>query len=213
MPQSLARLVVRSKAGGTLMPEVFPSLPAFRRASVMMVAGPPGSMKSMFALTAVDRMKVPTLYFSSDSDDFTMGTRLIAMKAGVTSAEAEKMVAEEQDYAASVLAEYDYVRWNFHPSPNLDDIWLEAEAHLEMYGYYPELTVIDIAMDVDHQDGDEFATLRSLMREMKNYARETESGVLVVHHTSESVPGNPCQPRSAIMGKIAQLPVLILTTA
>lgn len=217
MPVSLARTVVRQKQGGLPMPEIFPVLTAnkavFRRSSLMMVAGVPGSMKSMFALTAVHKMRVPTLYFSSDSDDFTMGTRLIAMKTGSTSEEAEKMVAEEPEFASSVLSEYDYVRWNFHPSPNLDDIWYEAEAHLEMYGYYPELTVIDIAMDVDHQDGDEFATLRSLMREMKRYARETESGVLVVHHTTESVPGNPCQPRSAIMGKIAQLPVLIFTAA
>jgi diadenosine tetraphosphatase ApaH/serine/threonine PP2A family protein phosphatase len=216
MPQSLARVIVRGKQGGLPMPEVFPSLTEnkaiFRRSSLHLVAGVPGSMKSMFALTVADKMNIPTLYFSSDSDDFTMGTRLLAMKTGSTTEEAEKLVAEEPEFAAAALAEYNNIRWNFHPSPTLDDIWLEAEAHLEMFGYYPELTVIDIAMDVDHQDGDEFATLRSLMREMKRYARETESGVLVVHHTTEAVQGDPCQPRSAIMGKIAQLPVLIFTT-
>lgn len=179
----------------------------------MMIAGCPGSMKSMLTLALADQMKVPTLYFSSDSDAFTMSSRLLARATGTTSEQAEAMMTEDAMFASDVLNEYGNIRWNFHPSPTLDDIWLEAEAHLEMFGYYPELTVIDIAMDVDHQDGDEFATLRSLMREMKRYARETESGVLVVHHTSEAVPGNPCQPRSAIMGKIAQLPILILTTA
>lgn len=217
MPESLARLVKRERTGGKPLPSVFPIFDqnkvTFRKASIHMIAGAPGSMKSMLTLALVDRMKVPTLYFSSDSDAFTMSSRLLARATGSKSDEAERMMSDDADFASDVLAEYGHVRWNFHPSPSLDDIWLEAEAHLEMFGYYPELTVIDIAMDVDHQDGDEFATLRSLMREMKRYARDTESGVLVVHHTSEAVFGNPCQPRSAIMGKIAQLPILILTTA
>lgn len=198
------------------MPSVFPVFDqnkvTFRRSSIHMIAGCPGSMKSMLTLDLAVRMGVPTLYFSSDSDDFTMTSRLLAKAASVTTDEAEGMMRDDPDFCSSVLDDYDHIRWNFLPSPNLDDIWHEAEAYLELYGSYPHLTVIDIAMDVDHQDGDEFATLRSLMREMKRYARDTESGVLVVHHTSEAVPGNPCQPRSAIMGKIAQLPVLILTT-
>ncbi len=217
MGQSLARLAHREDTGGEPFPALFPSLGSngilLRRASVQMIAGIPGSFKSMFALKVMDLLNVSTLYFSSDSDSFTMSSRLLAMQTGRTTDETERMLVEDKAAAAAILKRYEHTRWNFFPSPSLDDIWLESHAYLEMYGAFPELVVIDIASDIDFQDGDEFATLRQLMREMKRFARETGAGVLVVHHTTESVPGHPCQPRSAIMGKISQLPVLILNVA
>lgn len=215
--QSLSRLAHREETGGEPFAPVFPSFGQsgilFRRASVHLIAGVPGSFKSMLALKVMDLLNVPTLYFSSDSDFFTMGSRLLAMRTGKTTDETERILVEDKAQASDTLKAYEHVRWNYSPSPSLDDIWLEAYAYLEMFGRFPELVVIDIASDIDHQDGDEFATLRSLMREMKRFARDTGAGVIVVHHTTESVPGHPCQPRSAIMGKISQLPVLILNVA
>lgn len=217
MGQSLARLAHREETGGEPFAAPFPVFAKngilFRRASVHLTAGTPGSFKSMFTLVVMDKLQVPTLYFSSDSDFFTMASRLLAMRTGRTTDETERMLVEDKSAAAEVLKSYEHVRWNFFPSPSLDDIWLEAYAYLEMFGRFPELVVVDIASDVDFQDGDEFATLRALMREMKRFARDTGAGVIVVHHTTESVPGNPVQPRSAIMGKISQLPVLILNVA
>jgi hypothetical protein len=49
------------------------------------------------------------------------------------------------------------------------------------------------------------------MKELKYLARATNAAIMVLHHTSEAVPGNPCQPRSAIQGKVSQLPALICT--
>jgi hypothetical protein len=49
------------------------------------------------------------------------------------------------------------------------------------------------------------------MKELKYLARATNSAVVVLHHTSEAITGTPCQPRSAIQGKVAQLPALICT--
>ena len=53
--------------------------------------------------------------------------------------------------------------------------------------------------------------MRAIMKELKFLARATNAAVIVLHHTSEAVQGTPCQPRSALQGKVAQLPALICT--
>jgi hypothetical protein len=70
--------------------------------------------------------------------------------------------------------------------------------------------VIDIMMDIDYEGAAE-QNYWSLMAELKDLAREQETAVTVVHHTSESAKGGSPPPRSAIMGKANQLPTLILT--
>ena len=62
-----------------------------------------------------------------------------------------------------------------------------------------------------HDRGEEFASMRAIMKELKYLARDTNSAIVVLHHTSEAVVGSPCQPRSAIQGKVSQLPALICT--
>ena len=73
------------------------------------------------------------------------------------------------------------------------------------------LIVLDNAVDVTLDGQDEWGGLRTLMKELKWWARETGAAVLVCHHTSEGVQGNPCPPRFALHGKVAQTPSLILT--
>jgi RecA-family ATPase len=81
----------------------------------------------------------------------------------------------------------------------------------ELHGADPELVVVDNAVDITHEQGDEFGSLRSLMREVKWWARETGAAFLILHHTSEQYSGNPCPPRSSLHGKISQIPSLVLT--
>jgi len=49
------------------------------------------------------------------------------------------------------------------------------------------------------------------MKELKYLARDTNAAVLVLHHTQEGAAGYPCQPRSALQGKVAQIPAMVLT--
>jgi hypothetical protein len=70
--------------------------------------------------------------------------------------------------------------------------------------------VIDIMMDIDYEGAGE-QNYWALMAELKDMAREQETAILVVHHTSESAKAGSPPPRSAIMGKANQLPTLILT--
>lgn len=179
---------------------------------MQMIAGPPGSMKTVLMMNIVNNMGagVPTLYHSSDSDDFTMATRAYAMLTGSTTDEAEEVISSTPDEATNVLSAMGNIRWDFHPAPSLDHLWMEAEAFREVWGEYPHHTVIDILMDVDYEGVGE-QNYWSLMGELKTMARDQETSLTVVHHTSESAKGGTPPPRSAIMGKASHLPTTILT--
>lgn len=169
-------------------------------------------MKTTFMLNIVDKMggNVPTLYHSSDSDDFTMASRVLAMRSGMSTAEAEELVLTTPHLATKVLKEFDHVKWSFHAAPTLEHMWREAEAFREVWGTYPHHTVVDILMDVDYEGAGE-QNYWSLMAELKVMARDQQTALTIVHHTSESSKAGTPPPRAAIMGKASQLPILVLT--
>lgn len=212
--RTLAREVKRGVSAGEPLPDPFPIFKekkmTIRRGSITMLAGPPGSMKTVKTLNMVNNMKVPTLYHSSDSDSFTMASRSLSMLTGERTDETEVWVLARADMAGKVLKDMDFVRWSFMSSPTLDHMRLEAEAFRELKGEYPHLTVIDIMMDINYEGAGE-QNYWALMAELKDMAREQETAILVVHHTSESAKAGSPPPRSAIMGKANQLPTLILT--
>ena len=216
MTKSLARAVVKGVSAGEPLPSpynIFDSKKiTFRRSSLHMIAGPPGSMKTLFMLNIVDRMgsTVPTLYHSSDSDDFTMAARVLSMKSGMSASEAEEMVLSNPHLAQKTLKEFDHVKWSFHAAPTLDHMAREAEAFREIHGTYPHHTVIDILMDVDFEGAGE-QNYWALMAELKVMARDQQTALTIVHHTSEGTKAGTPPPRAAIMGKASQLPILILT--
>ena len=175
-----------------------------------MIAGPPGVGKSTFALHWALKAQRPTLYFSADTHQHTMSLRLGSMITDTEQASIEPMM-NDLDWISSVLSQAQHIRWCFESAPSLNDIEQQVEAFFELYGEYPELIVVDNLLDCTHTDGDEWGSMRSLLREFKWWARETGAAFIVLHHTSEAVNSDPCPPRSAIQGKVAQTPALILT--
>jgi len=183
-----------------------------RRGEVSMIAGPPGAGKSTAALAIAVRSQVPTLYASADSHESTMAIRSLAMVLNLPQAEAEEKMANDPQWASAILKENSgHIRWMFDASPTLADLEDEINVYREVMGANPELVVVDNAVDVTHESGDEFSSLRSLMREVKWWARDTSAAFLILHHTSEGYEGYPCPPRAALHGKIAQVPSLIVT--
>lgn len=177
-----------------------------------MIAGPPGSMKTVLAMNIVRRMgpSVPTLYHSSDSDDFTMASRALAMHSNIQTSDAETEVMMQTKAAYEGLKDYQHIRWSFMSSPTLEHMRNEAEAYRTLKGEYPHHTVIDIMMDINYEGAGE-QNYWALMAELKDMARDQETAITIVHHTSESARGGAPPPRSAIMGKANQLPTLIVT--
>ena len=116
------------------------------------------------------------------------------------------------EWAAGILKEHaGHVKWMFDASPTLNDLEDEINVYRELQGDNPTLIVVDNAVDVTHDSGDEFSSLRSLMREVKWWSRDTNAAFLILHHTSEGYEGHPCPPRAALHGKIAQVPSLVMT--
>lgn len=171
-------------------------------------------MKTLFTLNTVRKIQVPTMYFSNDSDSFTMTSRVLSMLSGQTTATTEEWVQNgtHQEYATKLLRTFDHVKWSFHSGPSLDHIEQEMNAYAEIHGSYPQHTIIDILMNVDY-DGAGEQNYWGLMAELHDLSRKWETALGIVHHSSESVKGEPCPPRHAIMGKANQLPVLIQTLA
>lgn len=211
----LSRAIKTASQGGATLPVVWHSLAAqqvaFRYGEVSMVAGPPGAGKSTFALALAVHAQVPTLYISADTHSHTMSLRLLAMITGKPQSQVEPLMEQDREWAAEMLKPADHIMWEFDSAPTLKDVEDSILAARERLGEDVRLIVLDNAVDVTLEGQDEWGGLRTLMKELKWWARETGAAVLVCHHTSEGVNGNPCPPRHALHGKVAQTPSLILT--
>lgn len=214
---SLARAVRRGLQSGEPLPDAYPILAAakvrFRRGGLHLLAGQPGAMKTLFALNLAQGTKVPTLYFSNDSDELTVSARVLARQTQTDVSEIEKRIGSDPSWASKNLSTVEHIRWSFHSSPNLADIEEEMHAFEEMYGEYPALVVVDILLKVDYAEDSEHASLSRIMSYLDFLARDSGACFIVVHHTTEAERGNPCQSRAAVLQKVNQLPVLILTVA
>lgn len=211
----LSRAIKTASTGGATLPAVWQSLAAqqvaVRYGEVSMIAGPPGAGKSTLALSLAVRAGVPTLYISADTHAHTMSLRLLAMLTKRPQQEVEPLMESNREWAAQMLQPADHIMWEFDSAPTLKDIEEAILAVRERLGEDVKLIVLDNAVDVTMEGADEWGGLRTLMRELKWWARETGAAVVVCHHTSEGVQGNPCPPRHALHGKVAQTPSLILT--
>lgn len=186
----------------------------FRRGQVCMVAAAPNAGKSMFALVYAIKAKVPTLFFSADTDTSTVMMRAAAATSGHTQLTVEGNLNSNPSYYKEDLKDTQHIQWVFESSPSLDDIELEIKAYIELFGKAPELIIIDNLMNVAAESDNEWAGLRAIMVELHDMARKTEACVLVLHHVSEaSEYGSPTMPppRRAVHGKVSQLPALLLT--
>lgn len=184
----------------------------FRKGNLSMLFGEPGSHKTRIMLNAVVNMAVPTMAFSTDSDQDTVASRLLAMATKTPTDETENWLAQDPDRCQQILSRYDFIRWDFRPDPSMDDIWYGLHAYHEVEGQWPELIVVDIASDVGHDVGEEWSSLRDLMQQSKIIARETGAHVLVLHHASDSPSTKkPCPRRSDMSGKLAARPAMVIS--
>jgi hypothetical protein len=178
-----------------------------------MLFGQSGSHKTRIVLNAVLNMKVPTLAFSTDSDQDTVASRLLAITTRTPTETTEQWLRTESAKCAELLGQFDFLKWDFRPDPTMDDVWLGAYAWHEVEGRWPDQIIVDIASDVGHDTGgDEWANLRDLLRQSKVLARETGAHVLLVHHASDSErTKRPCPRKGDMQGKVSALPEVIVT--
>lgn len=217
MSFKLARLARRGFRSGELLPDVYGTLKRkgirFRRGGVHLIAGTPGSMKTMLIINLVDEMKIPTLYISNDSNEMTIISRMLSRRTKVDSELTAERARTDPDWAFLTLSDMDWVRWNFNPSPSLEEIEEEILAFEELWGDAPHLVVVDVLMKVDYDEGSPYATDEGIVRFLDKLSRDSSACFIVAGHTSENEAGNPCQPLKAVLNKVSKLPVMVLTTA
>lgn len=211
------RAIKREGGGGAIIPAVFPSLSQrqvfLRRSEVTLIAASPGQGKSTFALVTALHSKVPTLYISADTSSHTQALRLLAAITSRPQNELEPLFESNPEWVNATLRLADHIHFSFDSAPTLRDLEEELLAFIEAEGVPPQLLVLDNLSDVSMDSADEWSSLRSLLKDLKFWAREYDLALVALHHTSEGVKGEPCPPRSSIHGKVSMVPAVALTLA
>lgn len=201
------------------MPTVFKALEEkgtrFIRGQLVLVAAAPGGGKSAFVLTKALLSRVPTMYFSADSDAFTQLVRSISIVTGKTLMESTEMVLGNRVSEYQESLEGVPIRFNYSASPSLDEMELAIASYEEVYGDYPELIVVDNVTNVRDASGgedDPFSGLESLMDYLHDMARKTGACVVGLHHVTGAYNDSAKPvPLSGIKGQIARVPEMVLT--
>lgn len=186
-----------------------------RRGQLVLICAGPGTGKSAFILAYALKSKVPTLYFSADSDNFTQLSRMVSILSG--SPLEKSMVAAREQSIGPVEDELDKIpiRFNYKANPSLEIIEESLAAYDALYEDFPALVIIDNITNVrtDSSDGDDpFSGLEGLMDYLHEMARETGACVVGLHHvTGPHNDGGKPIPLSGIKGQIGRVPEMILT--
>ena len=207
---------VRGSAGEPL-PPVWETLERygtrFLRGQLALIAAGPGTGKSAFVLNYALRSGVSCLYFSADSDAYVQLSRSLAILGGLNMQDAGELAIAGGEAVERIVSHVP-VRFSYDPSPTLEHIERELAAYEELYGDYPELIVVDNALDVNLEvgDADQAQSLDALMAWLHDVARGTEACVMVLHHvTGPYNDANQPIPLSGVKGQIGRVPELILT--
>lgn len=186
----------------------------FRRGQLALVAAGPGTGKSAFVLSYALRSKVSCIYFSADSDAYTQLARSLAIAGGLSMAESEELARFGDPDKITEITKDIPIRFSYNPTPDLKHIQDQVLAYEEVYGDFPELIVVDNALDVEltGADGELSQALDALMAWLHDLARTTESCVIVLHHVTGTY-NDAAQPipLSGVKGQIGRVPELILT--
>lgn len=189
----------------------------FYPGQLVMFAGPPGGGKTMLMLHAVLRMGVSCLYFSADSDERTVACRTASALTGhpLKSVYGAWEFGFFRETYGAVLRSSP-VRFEFEPTdPNIADITNALEAYCELHGAYPKILVVDTLTNTEAEGKDEWGGYKQTAKDLHWIARRTRACIFLLCHTSEQNIDHvlSAPPRSAIQGKISQLPSLIVTLA
>jgi hypothetical protein len=215
---TLARARLAKGSAGEPLPTVFRSLAAdgvhIRRGQVSLIAAAPGVGKSLFALAVVLTCASPGLYFSADTDAYTMYVRSGAMLTGWQTTEVETAV--EYGNTATIDAHLEaltHVRFDFSGRIDVDVLEEELKAYASTYGEWPHVIVVDNLSNLDLPDAAEgYLALEQACDYLHEMARTTGAAVVALHHVIGAFDdGLTAVPMSGLRGKISKVPELILT--
>ena len=189
----------------------------FRMGGTSLIAGAPGSYKSILALNMLTHWaeQHSILYFSADSDEFTVAKRLSSILSGNDNDTVETQMQDgvwRDWYTKNTLPLVDNARFVYR-ALDFDVIQNHLAAYEAVNGAFPEIVFVDNLLNtVD--DPTDWGGMINFIKQADVLSRETRSHVCILHHASEGwAQGNPGMPPPswAVQGKVNQIPRLVLT--
>lgn len=183
-----------------------------RRGQFSILAAAPGVGKSLVATNLALHASVPALYFSADSDEWTVRQRAIGALSGYELTKVEEWLnGAEADKLNEYLLRADHVDWCFNAELDADYIVRRIQAHEEIWGDFPALTVVDNISDLVQDENNEFAELRGLCRQLRKMARRTDSHIMALHHVNGALEnGDKPVNLGDLQGKLGKVPEMVL---
>lgn len=207
---------MRSGRTGQPLPDVYNNLAEaktrFRRGGTSLIAGPPGSFKTIFALNLLTRWAqegITGFYCSADSDELTVARRCASILSGDPQDVVERRLKKDRGAYTSVLERLADVRWSFR-ALDMNGLTLHLQAFEAVYGHCPDVVFLDNLMNCVSGPAD-FAGQITMCRDLDTLARDIKAHICILHHTSEQYKGSGPPPRWEIQGKVSQFPRLVLT--
>lgn len=132
-------------------------------------------------------MKIPTLYWSADTDRADATARTIAMWTGI---EVDQVVdgLEDPEQATWMFDRLgdrgDHVEWVFDTSITAAGTAARLNAFAEVHGEYPHLVVLDNLSNAVGDPSDEYAEIKKVMSAAQKLAREANPHIALLHHAN-----------------------------
>jgi hypothetical protein len=197
----------------------YPALAArglkIRPGQTSLTVAAPGVGKSQFWANLAHRMRVPTLYWSADTDQSDVTMRTLALHCGLTVAEVEANLTDDswREWMFEKLGhQADHIEWVFDSPITGRHLGERLNAYAALHGEYPALTVVDNLSNTLQTDQDEYQQIKAVQTQFQALARETKSHIASLHHAKgEYDSGTKPIPQSGGLQNPFKIPEVGLT--
>ena len=180
-----------------------------REGQMSLVIAAPGVGKTLFAHNYAVRSRCPSLYFSADSDQFTVYLRTAAILSGTELNVVEQQLQNEQwaAYYRQLVGGADHIEWVFDPHITVRSVVNHTKAYREKVGEDPALIVVDNLSNAVEDMSDQYTEMQALCRDFHRGARDTRAHLMVLTHvTGNYEDGDKAIPLSGALGKVGKYP-------
>jgi hypothetical protein len=202
-----------------LLPQPYPALRALklRRGQTSLWVGAPGAGKSQICNNLAQRMGVPTLYWSADTDRHDVTVRTLAMWTGHPTDKVDDWLTDHESTRQlfeQTAGRADHVDWVFNPTITPPVIELQLEKFAETHGDYPHLMVLDNLSNALTGGGEqqEAREIREMQAAMQRLARANNTHIAVLHHaTGQYETGDVPIPLGGVLQKCSKIPESVIS--
>lgn len=185
----------------------------FRQSQFSLIASAPGVGKTLLATNLAARTPVPAVYFSADSDEWTVKQRACSIVTGTELSVVERQLNDEawEKHYTDKLRAVDHIDWCFQSDIELEFIVERLMAHVELRGEAPRLAIIDNLGNTVVDQDNESAELRAACRELQRIARTMGTHIMGLHHV-KGPKENGTQPilLGDLLYNIGKIPEVVL---